>query len=73
MGQIEALVGNNGAEFVRTALDNANRPGQNSGLVATIVSIVLLLGGFHRGAGAAANRPQRPVWDVQADPEPPGA
>ena len=68
MGQIEALVGNNGAEFVRTALDNANRPGQNSGLVATIVSIVLLLVGS-TGVLVQLQTALNDVWDVQADPE----
>jgi membrane protein len=68
MGQIQSLVGDNGAEFLRTALDNANRPGQNSGWIATIVSIVLLLVGS-TGVLVQLQTALNEVWDVQADPE----
>jgi membrane protein len=68
MGQIESLVGNNGAEFLRTALDNANRPGQNSGWIATLVSIVLLLVGS-TGVLVQLQTALNDVWEVQADPE----
>ncbi len=68
MGQIQSLVGSNGAEFLRTALDNANRPGESSGWVATIVSIVLLLIGA-TGVLVQLQIALNEVWNVEADPE----
>jgi membrane protein len=68
MGQIQSLVGSDGAEFLRTALDNANRPGQNSGWVATIVSIVLLLVGA-TGVLVQLQTALNEVWNVEADPD----
>ena len=43
MGQIQALVGGDGAEFLQTVLDNANRPGEQSGWLASAISIGLLI------------------------------
>jgi membrane protein len=68
MGQIESLVGSNGADFLRTALDNANRPGESSGWIATIVSIVLLLVGA-TGVLVQLQTALNEVWDVEADPD----
>lgn len=68
MGQIQSLVGSDGADFLRTALDNANRPGQNSGWIATIISLVLLLVGA-TGVLVQLQIALNEVWEVKADPE----
>jgi len=68
MGQVEALVGGSSAEFVRTILDNANRPSNNSGLVASLISIGLLL----VGATGVLNQLQmslNTIWNVEARPD----
>ena len=68
MGQVETLVGGSGADFVRTVLDNANRPGGNSGWVATIVSIVLLLVGA-TGVLTQLQLSLNTIWNVEARPD----
>lgn len=68
MGQVESLVGGSSAEFVRTILDNANRPGGNSGIVASLISIGLLL----VGATGVLNQLQmslNTIWNVEARPD----
>lgn len=68
MGQVETLVGGSGADFVRTVLDNANRPGGNSGIVATIISIVLLLVGA-TGVLTQLQLSMNTIWNVEARPD----
>jgi membrane protein len=68
MGQVESLIGGASANFVSTVLDNANRPGDNSGLVASLISIVLLL----VGATGVLNQLQmslNTIWNVEARPD----
>lgn len=43
--QLEATIGNEGAQLLQTALDNANRPGQSSGLLASLIGVGILLVG----------------------------
>ncbi|MGF1497012.1 MAG: YihY/virulence factor BrkB family protein [Elainellaceae cyanobacterium] len=43
VSQIQGLVGRSGAEVIQTAIENANRPGENSGTIATIIGVVILL------------------------------
>jgi len=64
IGQIQSLVGNSGAEFLQTVLDNANRPGESSGLIASIVSIVLLLVGA-TGVLVQLQTSLNIVWNVE--------
>jgi membrane protein len=65
--QIQSLVGEDGASIISTALDNANRPGQNSGIIATIISIAVLLFGAS-GVFAQLQDAMNTVWDVEAAP-----
>ncbi|MGG6242017.1 YihY/virulence factor BrkB family protein [Nodosilinea sp. AN01ver1] len=65
MSQVESLVGGSGAEFVRTVLDNANRPGQSSGVVASIISIVLLLVGA-TGVLTQLQLALNTIWNLEA-------
>ncbi len=65
--QIGQMMGPQGAEQIRTIIANAERPG-SGGLIATIVSfVVLLLGatGVFGQLQAALNR----AWEVAPDPE----
>lgn len=68
MGQIQSLVGSDGASFLGTMLDNANRPGQSSGWLATAISLVLLLVGS-TGVLVQLQTALNEIWDVEADPD----
>ena len=65
--QIQSLVGSDGAAFAQTALDNANRPGENTSLIASLISIVLLLVGA-TGVFGQLQESLNVVWNVQANP-----
>lgn len=68
MGQVESLVGGSSADFVRTVLDNANRPGGNSGWIASIISIVLLLIGA-TGVLTQLQISLNTIWNIEARPD----
>lgn len=68
MGQVQSLVGDSGSEFVRTVLDNANRPGENSGWLASVISVGLLLVGA-TGVLTQLQTSLNVVWDVKARPD----
>ncbi len=65
MGQAQSLLGASGADFLGTVLDNANRPGQQSGWVASIISIVLLLVGA-TGVLVQLQTALNTLWNVEA-------
>ncbi len=66
VGQIQGLVGKDGAEFIQTAIENANKP--DTGSIASIISIVVLLFGAS-GIFAELQDALNTVWEVQAKPE----
>lgn len=66
--QVRELVGQNGAEFVQSALENSNRPGQNSGAIATVISIALLLVGA-TGVFTQLQESLNQIWNVEAKPD----
>lgn len=66
VGQIQGLVGRDGAEFIETAIENANKP--TTGRFASIVSVVVLLFGAS-GVFAELQDALNTVWEVQAKPE----
>ena len=68
MGQIQALVGGDGAEFLQTVLDNANRPGEQSGWLASAISIGLLIVGA-TGVLTQLQTALNTVWNVKVNPE----
>lgn len=68
MGQVESLIGGSGADFVRTVLDNANRPGQSSGWLASIISLVLLLVGA-TGVLTQLQLALNTIWNLEARPD----
>ncbi|MEM9809048.1 MAG: YihY/virulence factor BrkB family protein [Cyanobacteria bacterium P01_D01_bin.56] len=65
--QIQGLVGEEGAAFAQTALDNANTPGENTSLIASIISVVLLLIGA-TGVFGQLQESLNVVWNVEAKP-----
>ncbi|PZV09209.1 MAG: ribonuclease BN [Leptolyngbya sp.] len=67
MGQVESLMGGASAEFVRTVLDNANRPGESSGWVASAISVVLLLVGA-TGVLSQLQLSLNTIWNLEARP-----
>ena len=66
VGQIQGLVGKDGAEFIETAIENANKPA--TGRFASIISVVVLLFGAS-GVFAELQDALNTVWEVQAKPE----
>jgi len=68
MGQLQALVGSNGAAFLQDVLENANRPGQTSSWIASLISIILLLIGA-TGVLTQLQIALNTVWNVEARPE----
>jgi membrane protein len=68
IGQMQSLVGDSGAEFLQTALDNANRPGGNSGWFASVVSVALLIVGA-TGVLAQLQTSLNIVWNVKTRPD----
>jgi membrane protein len=66
VGQIQGLVGRDGAELIETAIENANKPA--TGRFASIISIVVLLFGAS-GVFAELQDALNTVWEVQPKPE----
>ncbi|NJL02827.1 MAG: YihY/virulence factor BrkB family protein [Spirulinaceae cyanobacterium SM2_1_0] len=67
VAQVQSLMGNSGAEFVRTVLDSANRPDENSSLLASAISIILLLAGA-TGVLTQLQDSLNKVWNVEQRP-----
>ncbi len=66
--QIESLIGSSGADALSTVLDNANRPGESSGWVASVVGIVLLLVGA-TGVLVQLQTSLNIIWNVKVRPD----
>jgi len=66
VGQIQGLVGRDGAEIIQTAIENASRP--KSGIFATVINIALLLFGAS-GVFAQLQDALNTVWEVAPKPE----
>ncbi|MDY6940569.1 MAG: YihY/virulence factor BrkB family protein [Cyanobacteriota bacterium] len=66
VGQIQGLVGREGAQVVETAIENANQPDISS--FASIISIAVLLFGAS-GVFAQLQEALNTIWDVKAKPK----
>jgi membrane protein len=66
VGQIQGLVGKDGANVIETAIENANKP--DTGSIASIISIIVLLFGAS-GIFAELQDALNTVWEVQPKPE----
>lgn len=67
VGQIQGLVGRDGAEFIQTAIDNANDK-KHTGIIATVINIAVLLFGAS-GVFAQLQDALNTVWEVAPKPE----
>lgn len=65
VGQIQGLVGKEGAEFIQTAIENASQP--RAGRFASIISIIILLFGAS-GLFAQLQDALNTIWEVQPKP-----
>ncbi|PSN13655.1 ribonuclease BN, partial [filamentous cyanobacterium CCP5] len=66
--QAQGLMGQEGAEFIQSALEGSSQPGSNSGLIATVISVVLLLVGAS-GVFAQLQDALNTIWNVEPRPE----
>lgn len=65
--QMQGLVGADGANFIESAINNANQPGSDAGIVASIISIVVLLFGA-TGVFTELQDSLNTVWEVAPKP-----
>ncbi|MDX2214592.1 MAG: YihY/virulence factor BrkB family protein [Oculatellaceae cyanobacterium bins.114] len=63
VGQIKGLVGTDGATVIQTALENSHRPGSNTDLIASLISIVVLIFGAS-GVFVQLQEALNEIWDV---------
>lgn len=66
VGQIQGLVGKDGARFIETTIENANQPA-SGGTIASIISVVVLLFGAS-GVFAQIQDALNTIWEVQPKP-----
>ncbi|WP_414565894.1 MULTISPECIES: YihY/virulence factor BrkB family protein [unclassified Anabaena] len=66
VNQIQGLVGRDGAEFIETAIQNANQP-ETGGTVASIISIVILFVGA-TGLFSELQDSLNTIWEVKPKP-----
>jgi membrane protein len=67
-GQVETMVGPAGAEVVQTTIASATGPGSSKGILATIISLVLLFLGASK-VFAELQKALNRIWDVRTDPD----
>lgn len=65
VGQIQGLVGQDGAEFIETAIEGASKP--RAGTIASLISIAVLLFGAS-GLFAQLQDSLNTIWEVQPKP-----
>ncbi|MBN3898828.1 MAG: YihY/virulence factor BrkB family protein [Nostoc sp. NOS(2021)] len=65
VGQIQGLVGPDGAQFIQTAIQNANKP--KTGAIASIISVVVLLLGA-TGLFTELQDSLNTIWEVKPKP-----
>lgn len=67
VGQIQGLVGKDGAEFIQTAIESAAKPTEGGGFASAISVVVLLFGAS--GVFAQLQDALNTIWEVQPDPK----
>lgn len=68
LNQMQNLVGQDGASVMQDALENANQTGRSSGIIASLISIALLLFGAS-GVFAQLQEALNTIWNVEAKPD----
>jgi membrane protein len=66
--QLQGLIGSEGANFIESAIQNANQPGSDAGIIASIISIVVLLFGA-TGVFTELQDSLNTVWEVAPKPD----
>ncbi|BAS56280.1 MULTISPECIES: YihY/virulence factor BrkB family protein [Leptolyngbya] len=66
VGQIQGLVGRDGAEFIQSMIENASKPGAGGG-VATFIGIVVLIFGAS-GVFGQLQTALNTIWEVKPKP-----
>ncbi|PSB27340.1 YihY/virulence factor BrkB family protein [Chlorogloea sp. CCALA 695] len=67
VGQIQGLVGKDGAEFIQTAIESAAKPTEGGGFASAISVVVLLFGAS--GVFSQLQDALNTIWEVQPDPK----
>jgi len=67
VGQIQGLVGRDGAELIETTIQGAHRPGENSGVIASVISVAVLIFGA-TGVFAQLQESLNTIWEVTPKP-----
>ncbi|CAD5982394.1 UPF0761 membrane protein [Planktothrix tepida] len=67
VGQIQGLVGKDGATVIQTALENTNRPGEGNGIFASLVSLGFLIFGAS-GVFVQLQDSLNTIWNITAKP-----
>jgi len=67
VGQIQGLVGKDGAEFIQTAIESAAKPTEGGGLASAISVVVLLFGAS--GVFVELQDALNTIWEVKPDPK----
>jgi len=67
-GQIQGLVGQEGAQFIEAAIKNTNQSGSHSGAIASLISLAVLLFGAS-GVFTELQDSLNLVWGVAPDPK----
>jgi membrane protein len=66
--QMQGLVGPDGANFIESAINNANQPNSNAGAIASIISIAVLIFGA-TGVFTELQDSLNTVWEVAPKPD----
>ncbi|MBW4664538.1 MAG: YihY/virulence factor BrkB family protein [Chroococcus sp. CMT-3BRIN-NPC107] len=67
VGQIQGLVGKDGAEFIQTAIESAAKPTEGGGFASAVSVVVLLFGAS--GVFSQLQDALNTIWEVQPDPK----
>ena len=67
VGQIQGLVGKDGAEFIQTAIESAAKPTEGGGLASAISVVVLLFGAS--GVFVELQDALNTIWEVKPNPK----
>jgi membrane protein len=67
VGQIQGLVGKDGAEFIQTAIESAAKPQEGGGLASAISVVVLLFGAS--GVFVELQDALNTIWEVKPNPK----
>lgn len=68
VGQIQGLVGKEGAVVIQTALENAHRPEEGTGIFASLISLTVLIFGA-TGVFVQLQDSLNTIWNVASKPD----